>query len=341
MFHRFRWLPVIAGLFLFISGDLFAQTTRELGFDAWVPGKIRAGNEYWFSIKAPDTGFVVVETSGDTDTYLAAYDASNTFIDEDDDSGSAYNARLRISVEGGKTYLFRLKGYDEDESGPYQIRASFKTNLELQLGAAISGTLDDGEEQWFSVRATDTGFIVVETSGNIDTYLRAYSGTGTTAIAEDDDGGEGYNARVEIFVNAGEMYRFKLSHFEDEESPYQIQARFEPLPPDTDQNTERLRAIPLKLGEPNPVYLRSPSESRWYRYDILRDGTLFVVQTRGNLDTELTLYDADGNFIERNDDSGEGDNAFISRKLGIGTVYIEVQEYDGNTGRCTLHAEIR
>ena len=241
MVKKFCRMAVAAGLFLFSTGVLFAQTPRELRFDTWVPGKLREGEEQWFSVRPAGAGFVVVETSGDTDTYLEAYDASRNLIDENDDaSDDDYNARLEIFAEAGKTYLFKLRGYDEDESGPYSIRASF-----------------------------------------------------------------------------------------------------EPVPPDTERNTDRSRAVPIKLGEPFLVFFRSPSESRWYRYDISRSETLFVVQTRGNLDTILALYDVQGNLIEEDDDSGEDYNALISARVASGTVYIEVKEYDEKLGRCTLHAEIR
>jgi hypothetical protein len=238
--EKYRAFALAAGLFLLGAGILFAQSPRELRTGSWVSEKIREGEEQWFSVRAPGSGYIIVETAGDLDTCLDAYDAARNKIGEDDDGGDDYNARLEIYAEAGKTYLFKLNCFEEDESGVYRIRASFET-----------------------------------------------------------------------------------------------------IPPDTDRNTDRSRALTLKLGEPNQVYLRSQSESRWFRYDIPRPETLFTVQTRGNLDTVLSLYDAGGNHIEEDDDSGEGENALISERLGPGTVYIQVREYDGNMGRCTLHAEIR
>ena len=345
MFNKMRGLAVAAGLSLLIAGGLFAQTPkepvpRELRFDSRISGKLREGAEQWFSVQPPETGIVIVETSGDTDTQLEAYDAARTLIAENDDGGENCNARLEIPVEAGRTYLFKLKGYDKDASGPYQIWAGLRPVTELNFGIWVPGKLRKGEEQWFSIRPTETGHVVVETSGDTDTCLEAYGASGSS-IANDDDGGEDYNARLELFVEAHKSYRIKLSHFEDESSPYRIRAGFEPLPPDTERNTDRFRAIPIKLGEPIPVYFRADSESRWYRYDIPRPQTLFVVQTRGNMDTLLAIYDDQGKLIEEDDDSGEGDNALVSKRLGSGTVYIEVKEYEGGMGRCTLHAEIR
>ena len=341
MFYRIRCLVVFAGLLFFISGDLIAQTApvpRELRFGTWVPGNIREGEEQWYSVRSIETGIVVVETSGETDTYLEAYDSLRNLIDENDDGSDGHNARIEMLAEAGKIYLFKLRGYEE-ESGPYQIRASFNSIRELRTDTWVSGTLKEDENHWFMIRPARTGIMIVETSGNTDTYLEAYGESGP-AIAEDDDSGEGYNARLEIFAEAGKVYRIKLSDYDDG-GPYQIRASIEPLPPDTERNTERSRAVTIKLGEAIPVYLRSPSESRWYRYDINRAGTQFVVQTRGSLDTILALYDAEGKLIEEDDDSGENDNALISVRLNPGTVYIEVKVYDEGMGRCTLHAETR
>jgi hypothetical protein len=80
---------------------------------------------------------------------------------------------------------------------------------ELSLGTEISKNLSAGEENWFSFQATGTGKVFVFTSGNIDTYLEAYD-SNNREIARNDDGGEGLNARVEISVNAGITYLFKL-----------------------------------------------------------------------------------------------------------------------------------
>lgn len=241
MFNKIRLMAVVTGLFLLAAGTLIAQTPRELRPGIWVSGSLREGEEQWFSVRSGGNGFITVETTGDTDTYLEAYDSSRNLIAENDDANDDdYNAWLEILAAPGASYLFKLRGFDEEQSGPYQIRASF-----------------------------------------------------------------------------------------------------DPLPPDTERNTERSRAVTIKLGEPVSVVFRSSTESRWYRYDSLRSGTVFTIQSRGNLDTILKLYDAKGEMIEEDDDSGEGMNARISTRVNSGTVIIEVKDYDGKIGRCTLHAEIR
>jgi len=342
MLNKIRGLTVGIVLFLFAAGALLAQTPRELRFNAWVPGILEAGDEQWFSVRPVQTGLVVVETSGDTDTFLEAYDAARNFIDENDDGGEDYNARLEILAEAGKNYLFKLRCYDDDESGPYQIRASFSplNDRDLRLGAWVPGAFDEGETQWYSVSPLQAGLLTVETSGDLDTYLEAYAASGSV-IAKDDDSGEGNNARLEIFVEAGRKYLFKLTEYNNRSGSYQIRASYEPIPQDTERNTDRSRAVEIRLGEAFPIFFHSPEESRWFRYEISRADTLFIVQTRGSLDTVMSIYDARGNLLGEDDDSGEGMNALISQRFNPSTIYIEVREYDGRSGRCTLHAETR
>ena len=356
MFFKTRLLIAFSCLFIFMTGFLYAQTPKELRIGTWVPGRIGEGEEQWFSVRVPGTAadggqwyntrssqpsLLVVETSGDLDTYLKAFDASRVLIAENDDGNDNYNAKLEIFVEAGKTYLFRLTEYD-DSAGSYQIRATHTslTSKELRFGSWVPGNLGRGEEQWFNVKASQAGLLIVETSGNTDTCLRAYSGSGSF-LREDDDGGDDGNARIELFTEAGASYYFKLSGYDGEAGSYQIRSGFESIPSDAERNTERSRATPIKLGEAATVYFRVPAESMWYRYDIPRDGTVFVIQTRGNLDTTLTLYNSSGNEIDEDDDSGEGSNAMISRRLNSGTVYVKVSDLDEGVGRCTLHAEIR
>jgi len=228
---------VIAFLFLFIPGCLFAQTPKELIIGSWVPAHLYAGEEYWYSVRSSGTGFLTVETIGGVDTYMEAYDASRNLIDENDDGGEEANARLDLFVEAGKTYLFMLKGYDGGETGPYSIRALFEA-------------------------------------------------------APADEG-----------------------------------------------NTQRSRAVSLKNDGSTPVFFRFPSESRWYRYDLSHRSNLLIIQTKGDTDTYLKLYDSQGKLVAEDDDSGEDGNALLSEKLGPGTYYIEATLYSNKTGRTIIQAE--
>jgi len=341
MFRKISIILIAA--FLIVSGSLFAQqNAQELRFGTVVSGNLRSGEEIWYIVRAAESGFLVVETTGDTDTYLELYDSQRNLLMQDDDSGSDYNARIELLAARGSNYLVKLSAYG-DGYGPFRIMSSYtplSDAVELRLGSMLSRTLSSGQKQLFSIRTTEVGLYTVETTGNTDTYLSVYDAS-FDFVDSNDDGGENYNARIEFFSEAGQVYYFILSGYNDSESgPYRILAGFESIT-STVNNTSRSAAIAINLGEPISVLFTEPGQSRWFVYRASRTVN-FIVQTRGDKDTMLSLYDNSGNLLDENDDySEESLNALISRRLTSGTYYIEVTTFGGTTGRCTLHAEIR
>jgi len=342
MFRKISFIFI--ALFLIVSGGLFAQqNAQELRFGSVVSGNLRSGEEIWYSIRATENCFITVETSGDTDTYLEIYDSQRNLLLEDDDGGNDYNARIDILAQRGSSYLVKLRAY-ESESGPFRIMSSFTplTNaVELRIGSPLSGNLSSGQKQLYSIRTTQAGLYTVETTGDTDTYLEAYDSS-FSFIASDDDGGEDYNALIGVFAEANKVYYFILRGYNSDESgPYGISASFESVNTGSANNTSRSTAVTINLGEAIPVFFTTSGQTRWFVYQTSRAVT-FVVQTRGNMDTVLCLYDNNGNLLDENDDySDDSYNALISTRLNAGTYYIEVKTFGGGTGRCTLHAEIR
>ena len=337
-------------IFVFCLSAQTAQSPQELRLGGVpVPGNLASDSEVWYSVRPASNGFLVVETTGDTDTYLEAYDERRNLITENDDGGENYNARIEMFVNSGRTYLFKLRGYGGHATGPYRIWASLESPpaaIELRFNSERQDSVSPGARNWYSVRTTAAGYITVETTGGeLDTYMYLYDSR-YNQLEENDDGGTGLNARIEILAEANQTYYFVVRAYGSEVSgQYGIWASYEPIPQDTERNTDRSRAVTVRLGEAIPVFFHSPNESRWYRYEATRNPTVFVVQTRGRLDTTLILYDNRGNMISEDSYSGENyGNSLIHERLSPGTYFIEVRTFTngvGVTGRCTLHAETR
>jgi hypothetical protein len=298
------------------------------------------GEKHWYSLRGTENNTVAIETSGRLDTYMTLYNSSFEQIGSDDDGGEDYNARIDTHVTAGSTYYIMVRGISGDTSGPYSILANVKVVVPptaLRFGTRVNARLSSRDEHWYSIRITEDGIITVETSGSTDTYMEAYDSS-DKLIAENDDGGNGNNARIEMNVSANQTYTFKVKGYGGESGSYSIIATYMAYPPD-ERNTERSRAVTLQLGVVLQVRLITTNESRWFSYNMPRPGR-FVVQTKGNMDTELNLYDSRGTRITGDDDSGDGSNALISENIEAGTYYIEVKSRIGRTGRCTLHSEI-
>jgi len=338
-----RTLNLFFVLILIAGGGLFAQqNAQELRIGTIVTGNLTTGGEIWYRIRTTDNFILTIETLGTTDTYLELYDAQQNLISKNDDGGSNSNAKIELLVPRGGNYLVKLRGF-EDASGPFRIIADsspLPNAVDLTSGAVLSGSLATGQRQLYRVRSTGAGIFTVETSGSMDTYLEVYDSS-YKLIGSDDDGGDGENSRYELYAENNQTYYVLLRGYGDSSGSYRIFASFESMTAVTSTNISRSTAATLSLGEAITVFF-TRGQSRWFVYQVTRTGIVtFVVQTRGNIDTLLLLYDNQGNLIEEDDDSGDGENARITTRLNAGTYYIEAKEYSGGSGRCTISAEIR
>ena len=351
---------------LFIAGNSFAQNNaRDLPVGTAIEGSFGFGEEVWYIIRPNQTSFMIIETTGDTDTYLEIYDVNNNLLMEDDDAGEGTNARVDIHVRTGTSYFIKVRGFDSSIAGLYSIQARFipmPVPVELRIGVPYSGRISAGEDYWFSVRSANRGTIVVETTGNTDTYLDVYNSS-YIFMASDDDSGQDKNARVEIIAGANQIYYFKLRAYSRNASgSYRIQAYFEqyvagvqpddipafvpllltePLPPDSNRNTNRSSAIPVDENEIEVILYGALNESRWYSFDVTNDDTAVIIRTKGIIIPFLYLYNSEEELITTDYYSGEENNALIFETLDTGTYFIEVMEFFNRAGRCTLDIEFK
>jgi hypothetical protein len=295
----------------------------ELRLDAQLAGNINVGGSYWYRVRATQAGFLVVETRGNTDTFLEAYDESYNLIDKNDDGGEDYNARVKLFAETGRTYLFRLRGYSDEESGPYRIVASIEpvpAATELRLETMVSGNLRGRDEYWYSIRASQACLLTVETFGSIDTYLEAYDSS-YNLITSNDDGGDGGNAKIEMLAGSGKTYLFNLRGYNgDISGSYRIWASSRPIPP----------ASELRLGATIPGNIRE-GEDYWYSVRSTESGYI-TVGTTGSIDTYLEAYDSAYKLLGPDDDGGGNGNAELEIPVQSGQTYLfRLRGYNSTT----------
>lgn len=92
-----------------------------------VNGTFQFGVEDWYYINVPANGGIVTAyTEGSIDTIMAVYDVNGAELEEDDDSGTDYNARLSVVTVGGVLYI-KLRPYDGSSGGPYQLHTMLES----------------------------------------------------------------------------------------------------------------------------------------------------------------------------------------------------------------------
>ncbi|MCL2561507.1 MAG: hypothetical protein FWE10_04200 [Rikenellaceae bacterium] len=177
-----------------------------------------AGDEDFFLLLPRASGWVIMETVGDTDTYMELYDADTyALLAEDDDSGSNTNARIRHNLQSGRRYIVKVRGYSPDITGHYGFRAYSRNQdwsnaiehaIDSDAGSArvVQRRLGYEGNDLFLLRPGRSGTLVVETTGDTDTYMELYDADTRELLAEDDDSGSDLNARIEYSVQVGKRY---------------------------------------------------------------------------------------------------------------------------------------
>ena len=187
------------------------------------------GDAFFYRFTAPITGPMAIaqQAAGGTalDSVLAVYDASGARLATDDDGCGGLDSLVRLSVTAGQTYYVRASGYG-NSTGQYTLTLAtdvfghtFATASPLPLDATGSGR-GSGSIGWAG--AADVFRIVAPTTGDETLRLDAAEGStfdgvlqvfdaGGNLIDRDDDGGDGYNSRVDVHLVAGRTYYLKVS----------------------------------------------------------------------------------------------------------------------------------
>jgi hypothetical protein len=218
---------------------------------------------------------------------------------------------------------------------------SMESPLDVEIGAWVSRTLHEGDEDWFRIRVGGKGVLVLETSdATFDPVMELYNGSNLSRIDRNDDGGQGLNSRIEVIAETGQVFIAKVQGCDRGEiGEYRFRTTLEALEDNTEPNDSFENATALEPN-PGPIYasFRTRSDLDYYRLEIPAPGNgRLTVYTESDLDTVLTLYDSNEEIIDQDDDSGSGTNARISTPVPAGTVYIEVRELENDRGRYTLH----
>jgi hypothetical protein len=153
-------------------------------------------------------------------------------------------------------------------------------------------------------------------SGGNDPYIRVYDSSGVS-IGYDDDGGDGWDALLEIDLDARETYTIRVGFWSREENT----------------SLRIVRAAPARPAiHPQGGYINVNGRTEFSFTP--NQGGVWVLRTSDSngSDPYLELYDSSGNLIAEDDDSGSGFNALINVNLNSGQTYIVHAMFWGSGG---------
>ncbi len=316
-----------------------------------VPMSLSSGDEDWFAIDVPEganTLFLEAKTGGMMDTYMELYAPGETDwarVEDDDTDGS--NALIQYPLNESGTWYLMVRGYSSEEEGDYTLSVGLEERTlgpdEPDEGTDDAGELGIGEEplskridyandeDWFRIDLDRPllrdEVLRIETFGGMDlmlTLLDEYEGH----ILDDDDSGEDNNAMIMAGSLEAGIYYAIVSSYSGESGPYQIAASITiPVKDEFENDNSMISASEIEVdGERQQRNFSPIGDEDWVAFTVDSQGT-YVMETAGNIDTYMELYDEDGVMMEENDDSDVDSNARIEKSLPPGRYIMHITPY--------------
>lgn len=237
----------------------------------------------------------------------------------------------------------------------YEPDNSYSTATPITVGAvAQQHTIAPaGDEDWvsFSVTAGET-YTLRTASGtpaeDFDTVLDLYDSDGTTGIASDDDGGEGYYSRIEFTAEANETLYARVTGFDSGASgAYVLSAVLgsdlaDAYEPDGSFGASK----PITVNAEAQQHTIYPTDDEdWVSFSVTAGRIYRIITTSGvqledDVDVYVYLYDSDGTTqLEYRDENWASPDELIEYTATANkTVYVRVGGND--TGAYSLEVEM-
>jgi hypothetical protein len=212
-----------------------------------------------------------------------------------------------------------------DNPVPYEIGLD-------ESAAAVNRTLHNEDEDFFILLPESDGQLVMETTGNVDTFMELYNADTREKLGQNDDGGSGYNARIRHNVQAGKRYIAKVRGLESGDTGeygfrVYVQAQASLTPDEYEPDNDSASAKQIEIGTSQQHTFHTGDDVDWVKFQVTQPGR-FTIRTRGvnsdRLDTCIELFDLNMNSIDEDDDGGVGLGSRLSLRLESGLYYIKV-----------------
>ena len=307
-----------------------------------------AEDEDWFVYTGDSDAYILFYAAGtrDFDSLMTLYNSNGREIASNDDYGDSYDAGIIRHVPSGETVYIKVYGYD-GETGVYSFSAKtieledqqMEPNDTMELAYLITpgpnpikGFFMASEDvDWYKVTVPpEDRTLLVYTEGSLDTYITIYDETGEV-IAENDDGGSSYNARLSFVVSGG-TYFIEVTEIDGSTGPYTLHIRLQDaLKSDSfEPDNSMAEAKEIRIGSPQSRTFSDSGDIDWVWFTVSARGTYSISAVGDNqeLDTYIELYNQDGDLIDEDDDGGSGYDARLEVELTPGKYFIAVETLD-------------
>ena len=206
----------------------------------------------------------------------------------------------------------------------------------VALGASTQGHLErQGDRDYFGFSLSVPGTLTVYTTGDTDTYGNLW-GKGQW-LDQNDDGGAGFNFRIERSASAGTYYILVRGYNNQRTGRYTLVVRFTPQ--------RAARRVEVNHLSPISGNLESSDDVDLFEIRVPRRGRL-TVTTRGDTDTRGKIFSSSSSFpVLENDDYydfendsyyGFGRNFYMTDIFVPGTYYLQIDGFETGSYRLSV-----
>ncbi|MFG6666122.1 hypothetical protein ACGK9R_03345 [Halomonas sp. HNIBRBA4712] len=302
-------------------GDADALTLEEPA-DFWL-----AGDEDTVALTIEQAGIYQLDMRSDEfDAYLVL-EGPNGYQREDDDSGGDLNARITDFLEPGD-YTLRPRTYGGGE-GLYTLNAriseqadEFRNDGPLNLSERLEGWYQ-GTPLTYTLEIDEAGIYEINmVSSDIDAFLELHDDSGY--YRENDDGGDGLDARLVDFLAPGSYQVIARSAYESGSSgPFSLSVEESS---DLADGIELQNDGALTVGE--PIHGWYSGEEVVYTLELEESSAVTIAMDSDHFDAYLEL---DGNGVQHaDDDGGGGTNARLEASLLPGRYTVHARGYSAS-----------
>jgi len=346
-------------------GDDYADgpdTTGRLPLGDTVQGRIDTpGDADWFAVELTAGVAHLFDMRGAPDGtlqdgLLTLHDADGNEVARDDDGGEGLNPRLAYVPPNGGRYYVAARGFG-DNTGTYTLTglarpdlrddhpASAETTARVAIGRPGHGEIElPGDADWFAVELDPGNTYSFDLEGQptaqgtlADPLLALHDSRGNE-IARDDDGATGLNARVTYRPERAGIYYLAAQAFGSSTGTYTLTVdRYAGFEDDFAGGPETEGR--LAIGDGATGTLEVPQDEDWFAVSLDR-GTTYTIGLEGQPtgagslpDPLLSVHDAEGRELARDDDGGDSFNARLTFSPPASDVYfVNAQGFGGASG---------
>ena len=209
---------------------------------------------------------------------------------------------------------------------------------DITPNSATSGIVNSGRDvDFFRIRLTSRGRLVLRTTGWTDTVGTLYNSTGSIVATNDDGCNNAQNFCLTRILSAGTYYVKVDGYRTTATGAYRLLSLFRV----DDYGNTRLEAKPIAPTSAVNGRINSAADVDFFRIRLTRSGRLSV-RTNGTTNTVGTLYGANGAVLATNNNGCRNRGNFcITRNLPLGVYFLEVGGYGTSTGDYSLVSAFR